>query len=168
MPDIPLPAPIWRRIAALAYDSLLYVALLMAGLVLATPFVAFFVADDASTPLHNYAVLQCYGYLIGAIFFGWSWTHGGQTLGMRVWRLQVRRIDGAALRWPIALLRFTAGIVLCMATLWLGKHFGPAAYGTAFLSYLPCLISARGQAFNDFAAGTEVVVLPRISPHVES
>mgnify|MGYP001618435494 CR=1 FL=1 len=161
MPDIPLPAPIWRRLAALFYDGLLYLALIMAGLVLATPFVAFFVAQDASTPLHNYSVLQGYAYVMGLIFFGWSWTRGGQTLGMRVWRLQVRRTNGTALRAPIALLRFTAGAALCVAALWLGKHFGPTAYGAVLLGYVPCLLSARGRAFNDLAAGTEVVLLPR-------
>ena len=108
MSDLILPAPIWRRLAALVYDGLLYVALLMAGLVLATPLVAFWVAKDATTPLHNFAVLQVYGYVIGLLFFGWSWARGGQTLGMRVWRLQVRRLDGSGLRWPIAALRFTA------------------------------------------------------------
>lgn len=161
MSDLILPAPIWRRLAALVYDGLLYVALLMAGLVLATPLVAFWVAKDATTPLHNFAVLQVYGYVIGLLFFGWSWARGGQTLGMRVWRLQVRRLDGSGLRWPIAALRFTAGMAACVAALWLGKHFGPVAYGAALLNFVPSLLSERGRAFNDFAAGTEVVVLPR-------
>ena len=161
MSDLVLPAPIWRRLAALVYDGLLYLSLLMAGLVLATPVVAFFVAKDATTPLHNFTILQAYGYAIGLIFFGWSWVRGGQTLGMRVWRLQVRRLDGSGLRWPIAALRFTAGMVACIGALWLGKHFGAAAYGAALLAYVPCLLSARGRAFNDFASGTEVVVLPR-------
>lgn len=161
MTDLVLPAPLWRRLVALAYDGLLYVALLMAGLVLAIPFVAFLVADDARTPLHNYVILQAYGFVVGAGFFGWSWTRGGQTLGMRVWRLQVRRLDGAPLRWPVAILRFAAGLVPVLAGLWLGKQFGPTAYGAALLGYLPCLLSSRGQAFNDLIAGTEVVELSR-------
>ena len=161
MLDLVLPAPIWRRLAALVYDGLLYLSLLMAGLVLATPVVAYFNAKDATTPLHNFAVLQVYGYAIGLLFFGWSWVRGGQTLGMRVWRLQVRRLDGSSLRWPIAALRFTAGMVVCIAALWLGKHFGAVAYGAALLNFVPCLLSARGRALNDFVAGTEVVVLPR-------
>lgn len=171
MPNLVLPAPIWRRLAALVYDGLLYLALIMAGLVLATPFVAFIVAKDAATPLHNYAVLQSYAYLMGCAFFGWSWSRGGQTLGMRVWRLQVRRLDGSGLRWPIAVLRFSAGAATCIAALWLGKHFGPAAYGAALLNFVPALLSARGRAFNDYVAGTEVVVLPRaaaVSSPVES
>lgn len=161
MSEIIVPAPVWRRLVALGYDGLLYLALLMGGLVLAMPLVAFFFAKDASTPLHNYAILQLYGFLIGLGFFGHSWTRGGQTLGMRVWRLQVRRLNGEPLRWPVAALRFAAGLAPLLLGLWLGKTLGPAAYGAALLSYLPCLLSARGQAFNDLLAGTEVVTLPR-------
>lgn len=164
MASLVLPAPIWRRLAALFYDGLLYLALLMAGLVLALPVVAAFVAKDAQTPLHNYAILQAYAFVLGAGFFGFSWVRGGQTLGMRVWRLQVRRLDGTGLRWPIAVLRFSAGAAIGVAALWLGKHFGPAAYGAALLNYVPSLISSRARALNDFAAGTEVVALPRATP----
>ena len=160
---LPLPAPLWRRLVSLGYDGLLYVALLMAGLVLALPFVAFFVADDARTPLHNYAVLQGYGFLIGLAYFGRSWTRGGQTLGMRVWRLQVRRLDGAPLRWPVATVRFAAALLPVVAGLWLGQHFGAGAYGAMLLGYVPCLISSRGQALCDLVAGTEVMLLPRAS-----
>lgn len=168
MSSITLPAPIWRRLVALVYDGLLYLALIMAGLVLTLPVVAAFVAKDASTPLHNYAVLQLYAYVVGVGFFGWSWTRGGQTLGMRVWRLQVRRLDGSGLRPPIAVLRFTVGAAVCVAALWLGKHLGPLAYGAVLFSYVPCLLSARGQALNDWLAGTEVVELPRLSSLVVS
>lgn len=163
MPEVVLPATIWRRLIALSYDGLLYLALIMAGLVLATPVVAALVAKDASTPLQNYAVLQAYGYALGCAFFGWSWARGGQTLGMRAWRLQVRRLDGSPLRWPIAILRFTVAATLCVAALWLGKHFGPGAYGAALLVYVPCLLSARGQGLHDWIAGTEVVLLPPLA-----
>ena len=164
MTDLILPAPVWRRLVAVSYDGLLYLALLMAGLVLSLPFIAAFVAKDASTPLHNFAVLQTYGFIVGVGFFGWSWTHGGQTLGMRVWRLQVRRVDGSGLRWPVAVLRFAAGMAPLVMGLAAARQFGPAAGGIALLGYLPCLFSARGQAFNDWIAGTEVVVLPRLLP----
>jgi len=161
MTDSMLPAPIWRRLAALAYDGMLFLALLMAGLVLAIPFVAYFVAEDARTPLHNYAVLQGYGYFIGLAFFGWSWTRGGQTLGMRVWRVQVRRLDGAPLHWPVAVLRYSVGLAVIVGALWLGQRFGAPAYGAALLAYVPCLLSSRGQALGDLVASTEVVSLPR-------
>ncbi len=163
MSSITLPAPIWRRLVALSYDGLLYLALVMSGLVLSLPVVAALVAKDASTPLHNYSVLQLYAYLVGIGFFGWSWTRGGQTLGMRVWRLQVRRLDGSGLRPTIAVLRFTVGAAACVGALWLGKHLGPIGYGALLLNYVPCLLSSRGQALNDWLAGTEVVVLPAVA-----
>jgi len=49
-------------------------------------------------------------YLIGVSFcyFGWFWTHGGQTLGMRAWKVRVCRDDGTNLSWRRAALRFGA------------------------------------------------------------
>lgn len=44
-------------------------------------------------------------------FFSAFWAHGGQTLGMRAWRIRVVRDDGGGLEWPRAILRFAAGIV---------------------------------------------------------
>ncbi len=155
--EIPLPAPLWRRLAALAYDGLLYLALLMGGLVLALPFVAFFVADDAKTPLQNYQVLQAYGFLVGLAYFGFSWVRGGRTLGMKVWKLQVRRLNGMGLRWPTAVIRFTAGFGCIVLGLWAGQILGPAACGAALIAYLPCLLSERGRALPDYLAGTEVI-----------
>ena len=42
------------------------------------------------------------------LLFGWSWTHGGQTLGMRAWRLRLERSDGTPLDWPAALKHYAA------------------------------------------------------------
>jgi uncharacterized RDD family membrane protein YckC len=48
---------------------------------------------------------------IAAAFFGGFWARGGQTVGMRTWRIRVVREDGTALTLPRALARFAAGIV---------------------------------------------------------
>jgi uncharacterized RDD family membrane protein YckC len=47
------------------------------------------------------------------LFFGWFWTHGGQTLGMRAWKIRLQRTDGKGLGWWQALLRFF------LASLWI-------------------------------------------------
>ncbi|MES2682692.1 MAG: RDD family protein [Pseudomonadota bacterium] len=185
MSDLTLPAPIWRRLAAFTYDSLLYVAMLMAGLVLANFVIAVAIAKNANTPLHNLTLLPLYGYGIGVIVFAWSWAKGGQTLGMRAWRIQVRRLDGQRLRWPIALVRLTCSYLLLALALWVGLRMGAALppgkarvlsalqlLPWAFLAYyVPCLISTRGRSFSDLLTGTEVIALPRagkISSPVES
>jgi len=175
MTEIPLPASIWRRLAAFTYDSLLYIAMLMAGLVLANFVIAMAIAKNAQTPLHNLTVLPLYGFGIGMVIFAWSWAKGGQTLGMRAWRIQVRRLDGSRLRWPIAIVRLTCSYLLLALALWLGLHLGEALPAgkarvlnalnllpwAVLAHYVPCLISARGRSLSDFIAGTEVISLPR-------
>ncbi|HUR42340.1 MAG TPA: RDD family protein [Verrucomicrobiae bacterium] len=141
-PAVILPAPLWRRLAAAFYDGLLLLAL---WLVVA-------MADQAVRILAglppSVRALQAALMLAGLFLFGWSWTHGGQTLGMRAWRLKVRRVDGGALRWPTAIAR----------------------YGFAWLAWLPLglgvlwsAVDARRRAWHDIATSTEVVVLPVIS-----
>ena len=48
---------------------------------------------------------------ITLLFFCGFWVHGGQTLGMRAWRIRVVCDDGGALDWPRAIARFAAGVV---------------------------------------------------------
>lgn len=142
-PAVILPAPLWRRLAAAIYDGLLLLAL---WLVVA-------MADQAVRILAglppSVRVLQAAMLLAGLFFFGWSWTHGGQTLGMRVWRLKVRRVDGGTLGWPTAIAR----------------------YGFAWLAWLPLglgvlwsAVDARRRTWHDIASGTEMIVLPERDP----
>ena len=85
----PANAPLWRRLAALFYDLLVLVALWMAaGLVL----LAFQgEVDVARQPPLYHAVLQLALLVPTALYFAVSWSRGGQTIGMRAWR--VRLVD---------------------------------------------------------------------------
>jgi len=38
---------------------------------------------------------------------------GGQTLGLRAWRLQLITLDGRPLTWGVAMLRFSLGLITC-------------------------------------------------------
>ena len=48
---------------------------------------------------------------VAMVFFCSFWVHGGQTLGMRAWRIRVVCEDGSPLGWARAMARFAAGIV---------------------------------------------------------
>lgn len=98
----PRPAGLWRRLAAIAYDGLLVAALLF---VLTAAVIAARGGRTIGPGSHWYQAL-----LVAAAwaYFGWSWTHGGQTVGMRAWRLHIVRTDGGPVDWPAATLRFAA------------------------------------------------------------
>ena len=51
-------------------------------------------------------LIQLYLLTASLLFFGWFWVHGGQTLGMRAWRLKVVQLDGSGLDWRLSAIRF--------------------------------------------------------------
>src|SRR5262249_28031130 len=57
------------------------------------------------------ALTQGFVLAFTAAYFVISWTRGGQTIGMRAWRLRVMRTHGGALTWPRALLRFAVALI---------------------------------------------------------
>ncbi|MGH8503463.1 MAG: RDD family protein [Gammaproteobacteria bacterium] len=123
-----------RRLGAIFYDSLLLFALLFFASMIAVPF--------DITPQHPlYPVYAGYIYLVGFLFFGWFWTHGGQTLGMRAWRFRVVQKNGATITWTQAGLRFV------------GAAISWAAFGAGFMW---CLFNREGLAFHDLVSGTRL------------
>jgi len=99
------PAGLFRRLGALTYDSLLLVAIwfLATALVMLVTRGHF---NPASLPF------QLYILLVSFWFFGWFWTHGGQTLGMRAWKIRVLQPSGAAINWGQAAQRFFVALIL--------------------------------------------------------
>jgi uncharacterized RDD family membrane protein YckC len=164
-----LPAPIWRRFAASVYDGLLLLALWMVAALIDT-----WVRDALGGAARTRLAFQILLFLVGLGFFGYSWTHGGQTLGMRVWRMRVRRSDGSALRWPTASVRYAVMLLTWFALLLpallqfpaLAAHVHGGAVmiaGVAFsvVALLVMLLDRRRRAPCDLAAMTEVVVEPK-------
>lgn len=98
-------APIWRRFAALCYDLLLVTALVVCF----TLIVLAIRLGAAVPPGSWWFPLAILG--LAMAFFCSFWVHGGQTVGMRAWRIRVIRDDGGRLGWPQAAARFAAGIV---------------------------------------------------------
>ena len=99
------PAPVWRRLAAFCYDLLLLTALVLSFTLLVLA-----VRLGAAVPAGTWWFRLCLLGVVAAFFCGF-WAHGGQTLGMRAWRIRVVRDDGAALTWPRAGARFVLGVV---------------------------------------------------------
>ena len=82
--------------------------------------VLFFAALPPVVLLENpsgHPLFSVYLYAVIFLFYGWFWTHGGQTLGMRAWRMRVVAADGKQVNWLQALIRFHAA---CLSWILLG------------------------------------------------
>ena len=101
----PRPVGLLRRLAAVAYDAFL----LFAVLFVATAFVLPFFGGRAIAPENSIYLL--YLLAVSFLYFGWFWTHGGQTLGMKAWHIRLRARDGGVVSWRGAALRFLTAIL---------------------------------------------------------
>ncbi|MBG6451669.1 RDD family protein [Pseudomonas aeruginosa] len=117
------PAGLIRRQAAMFYDFLLCVALMMVvTLVYQQGILRLIYGSEHLRELADRGALigdpLLSTLLVFALFgfFAKFWTHNGQTLGMQVWGLRVQNRDGSAISLLQALLRFMIAIAswLCL------------------------------------------------------
>lgn len=97
-----------RRLMAMLYDSLLLFSVWFIAsipvIILATK------AGWQNLPGFR-LFLQLYLLLVAFLFFAWFWTHGGQTLGMRAWKLRLVTSENQAPGWRLCLLRYVTSII---------------------------------------------------------
>ena len=105
------PASILRRLAAMVYDGLLLLSILLLATLAVLPLSGGEAIFD--NRLHR-ALYQAYLLLICFFYFAWHWVRKGQTLGMRAWHLRLVQDSGEPLTWWHALLRFMLAIVSFM------------------------------------------------------
>lgn len=139
MTDSNLPtAGIIRRIAAIVYDTLLLLAVLFVATAIA---VAINKGQAVSHPLY-YLSLAAICYL----FFCWFWTHGGQTLGMRTWRLKLITNSKMEMTWSEATKRFLLAVIALL----------PFGAGLLWL-----LFDSERLAFHDRLSDSKIVYIPK-------
>lgn len=98
-----------RRLAAFLYDSLLLVAV-------------FFVITSISLVFNKGQAIEHWSYklflfCVAYAFFDWFWRHGGQTLGMRAWRIKLVTDDGFPITINHTIKRYVCGFFLFGFTL---------------------------------------------------
>lgn len=125
-----------RRLASITYDLLVVSAVLS---IAAAPVVL--LAQETLSTRAGRHLFQGYLLMVVFVFFGWFWVHGGQTLGMRAWRLQLTNTTGGNVTWKQAALRFGAALLS-----WL-----PAGMG-----FLWVLIDRDGRAWHDLLSATHL------------
>ncbi|KRE88688.1 transporter [Frateuria sp. Soil773] len=153
------PCPLWRRLAALVYDLLIVVAIVMVvGLLCQLATGGRLIGTGAQVRIPWwYQPLQ--GLAVSAYFVA-SWLRGGQTVGMRPWHIRVTAADGgrpsprqAVVRLLVAalplLLLELAGPLGLRTALW-------AVSGAWALWFAVALFDRHRRTLHDIAAGTEI------------
>jgi uncharacterized RDD family membrane protein YckC len=99
-------AGLFRRLAAMVYDGFLLAALWF----LATGILVALNGGNALSPFQGQLILFPSIILLTASFYTWFWTHGGQTLGMRTWKIRLVTSEGKAITRHQALIRILSSI----------------------------------------------------------
>lgn len=102
-----------RCFGAMVYDTFLIAAIQMLVLLIIGQIEGFALDGERLPDLPKLLV----HFLVGALFYVWSWTHGGKTLGMTAWRIEVRQFDGRTISTQQAWLRAVTAL-LGLGNLW--------------------------------------------------
>ncbi len=84
---------------------MLYEAVLLFGVVFIAGYLFSTLTQQRSGLTHHNLLAAWIGLVVG-LYFVWFWTHGGQTLPMKTWRLRVVAANGTPLSVPHALVRY--------------------------------------------------------------
>ena len=104
--DLPSAPGFFRRLAAQIYDLFLLLAVLFLATALLLPFTA-----GVAVTAQHILIYRIYLAVVSFFFYGWFWTHGGQTLGLRAWKIKVLTLDKKPISWQQAFLRFATASV---------------------------------------------------------
>ena len=106
-------AGLFRRLFAIFYDCFLLLAILFIVSAIAT----FLNNEKAIEPGDElYPIFVILIFSLSYLYFAWFWIHGGQSLGMKTWRIQLQNYDpqnnsNRQIDWKIAAIRFFSAIV---------------------------------------------------------
>jgi uncharacterized RDD family membrane protein YckC len=145
-------AGLGRRLAAIFYDTLLCVALLMVTAFFYKLIWMAFIGEaklrqlSEAGALDGDPLLSTILLLVLFAFFAKFWTHAGQTLGMQVWGIRVQNADGTGISLWQALLRFIVAIAswLCVG-----------------LGFFWSLFDKQKRSWHDMYSETQLVRIPR-------
>lgn len=124
-----------KIIFAFLYDLLL---LLAVWFVTAIPFVLW-QGESLQTNTNSMIGFQVYLLAITYVYLTYFWTLNGQSPGLRVWKLKIRRVDGYLMTRHNANVRFILGILIF-------------PFGWIYL-----LFPKSTQTLQDKLSGTEIV-----------
>jgi uncharacterized RDD family membrane protein YckC len=132
-------AGVFRRVAALIYDVFL-IAAIWFGI---TGVAVSINGGEALPQWANQFIIAPTLLLATFLFYYWFWTHGGQTLGMRAWRLKILNLEKKTPTLNQCIKRFFIALI------------------SVGIGFLVCLFNKQKMSLQDLASDTQIVLLPK-------
>jgi uncharacterized RDD family membrane protein YckC len=148
-----------RRLACFVYEGvLLFGVLMIAGLV-------FSIVTQQRHALQGQHALQAFLFVVLGFYFIWFWSHGGQTVAMRTWHIQLTAASGAPVSRGRALARYLLSWVWflpALATVYLsGLKGGWSTTATVLAGVVAYALVSRWQPqrqfWHDALCGTQLI-----------
>ncbi|MDQ7072566.1 MAG: RDD family protein [Gammaproteobacteria bacterium] len=96
---------LFRWLAVIFYDMLILFSILFLAALIAV------IINDGKAISQGNVFLVIYLVLVSGLFYCWFWTHGGQTIGMRAWKVSLRSDEHTSVSWRQAIVRFTIALI---------------------------------------------------------
>jgi len=134
-------AGLFRRLFAIFYDCFLLTAILFIVSAIATALNHGKAIEPGDT-LYPFFVFVIFS--LSYLYFAWFWIHGGQSLGMKTWRIRIQAIDNSNIDWKTAAIRFIAAIF---------------SWGIFGLGFLWALFDKHNRCWHDLISKTVLIDL---------
>jgi uncharacterized RDD family membrane protein YckC len=139
-------AGLFRRLFAIFYDCFLLAAILFIVSAIATAINDGKAVEPGDT-LYPIFVLLIFG--LSYLYFAWFWTHGGQSLGMKTWRIKILTdypgdTNDIPVDWKLASIRFFSALI---------------SWGVFGLGFLWSLFDKKNRCWHDLSSKTVLIDL---------
>jgi uncharacterized RDD family membrane protein YckC len=130
-----------RRLMAVFYDLFLLIAILFLATVIANSLNRG-EAIDPGNPYYPFFVLCL--LLISFFYYGWFWTHSGQTLGMQTWKMKLVSDNNQNISWRQAFIRAITAL---------------GSWGFLGLGFFWSLFNSKKHTWHDMVSHSELIDL---------
>lgn len=161
-PELPTPS-LRRRFAAFIYEGVL-----LFGVVMTTGLFYAGIVQQRNAMVGRSGLMAALFIVIG-LYFIWFWSHGGQTVAMKAWRIRLVDVEGRPVTPYRALARYLLSwlwfLPACIA-LYVGHAptaaviFGVLVTGVVVYGFTSLLNPSR-QFLHDALCGTRIIAVSR-------